>query len=766
MSFWELNRKPEPRWNEGVKPSRYDRLFGLFILPLCPAWFKPNHFTMLRMLFVPALVALAVLDFNVAALLLFAFLALTDHFDGALARARREVTEWGIVFDALADRLLIGAALAVVVVKHGVWAAGLALLAAEVAVAFVSWRQIRSGVIVPSKAWGKAKMVMEVAGVMIFMLGVDHLSAPLSVFANAVLLAAAAAAVMSIRKTVLEALAVPTFRVAAYVAFAAASLFLLYSFLPLSGSGYFTSPDEAANFFFARTFADEGVLYHFDPWNIFAEGAVHPRSMTVVDDFVVPVGFVGLPIILGTAAKAVGAWAIPFLTPFLAVLGVAGWGLLVSRLYWRRVGVVAAFLLAFHPVWWYESARTLQPNVAFLALVVWGAYFLVHAPCRLISSKASAADGDGEGEGAAPVSAAARRPSCFLRVADGLVGGALFGLALAVRPAEAYWLALAAAVGAAFFLRRLPLSRLVFAALAAAAVLAPFLVINQSLYGSPFAAGYGSVGAVKTGETLGGFGMRLLGPLQPYLFPLGFAPRTALTNFFSYGLGFLSWWTGVVAIAAIFLWRRFRPTRRDLTVIAVTLAVAAWLVLFYGSWTIRDSTLAGPTIGSSYFRYWLPLFMFSTLPVALAAVSLAKGRPRLKRWLFLVAALYVAVSSATVFLSRGEGLLAVRAETWRYAPLLAELKAVTPEGAVIVTDRSDKFLFPDRSVMVGLGDEGTIAALGKLAGRAPLYHFGTTLPECDMRWLNDERLPTVGLRIVPERAFGEETLYRIEPTKP
>jgi hypothetical protein len=325
----------------------------------------------------------------------------------------------------------------------------------------------------------------------------------------------------------------------AAVAVAAAFLLVVaYSFLPLTAFGHFTSPDENANFFFSRLFARGQVLYYWDPANLFAAGGAFPRSMRVVDDFTVPVGFIGLPVLLGGIGALLGLTAIPFVTPVLSVLGLIGWFLLVGRHFGTRIGAAAAVILAVHPVWWYETARTMQPNVVFLSLLIWSAYFLVVSPLG------------------------GRFGSRIGPLVDSVAGGILLGLALAVRTSEVYWIVLAALVIAAADFRKIPWARLVVGAFAATLTLLPFASMNRDLYGSVWRSGYGSVtSAESVAAAGGGLGMKLIGPLQPYLFPLGFAPRTALGHFWSYGFGLIPWWSLAVALSAawlVWLWRKGR----------------------------------------------------------------------------------------------------------------------------------------------------------------------------------------------------------------
>lgn len=540
----------------------------------------------------------------------------------------------------------------------------------------------------------------------------------------------------------------------AAIAAVCAAFFILYSFLPLAAPARFNSPDETSNAFFTRLVAEKSVLWIAEPLNFVTDGLVHPRSVKVVDNHLVPGGFVGLPVLYGSIAKVLGECVVPLLTPFFAVLAALAWALLLSKRFGGRIGIASGALLLAQPAWWYAASRTMQPNVLFVSLVIFSAcLFFV-----------------------APVQAAIERRKLeglrLLRLTDAALAGILFGLAVAVRMSEAYWLALGAAVLIALAWPRLPWAKLAAFAVTAAFTILPLLIINNAVYGEPFATGYGSGVSVPAGVLPHGGGDRLLGPLRPLLFPLGFAPRTALVNFWTYGVAFFWWWSVLVVCAGLAYAASMRRAKqkwsRDAAAFGVlALTVTVWLVLFYGSWTVRDNPdPEAVTIGSSYLRYWLPLFVLSTLPVAWLAVTAAERAFAKRR--SLAAGVFIAcvalTSASDVFWAPGEGLIAVRAALQRYDLIVARIVQLTPENSLVVADSADKYIFPDRPVMTPLRSETNYAALKVLKRHASVYYFGITFPDTDLAWLHDEKLPPLGLTIAPVEAFGEETLYKLSST--
>ena len=88
----------------------------------------PNLLTLSRIAAIPLLVAFAALRTpagDAAACLVFALAGLTDFLDGKLARNRRQTSDIGRMLDPIADKLLVGATLMVLVGLGHTTASGL-----------------------------------------------------------------------------------------------------------------------------------------------------------------------------------------------------------------------------------------------------------------------------------------------------------------------------------------------------------------------------------------------------------------------------------------------------------------------------------------------------------------------------------------------------------------------------------------------------------------------------------------------------------------
>ena len=74
-------------------------------------WTIPNVLTMLRILLIPVFVAVFFSTPHdrdkIAALVIFAAASITDMFDGMLARKLNQITDFGKLFDPLADKVMV-----------------------------------------------------------------------------------------------------------------------------------------------------------------------------------------------------------------------------------------------------------------------------------------------------------------------------------------------------------------------------------------------------------------------------------------------------------------------------------------------------------------------------------------------------------------------------------------------------------------------------------------------------------------------------------
>ena len=84
----------------------------------------------------------------------------------------------------------------------------------------------------------------------------------------------------------------------------------------------FLSPDETANYFFAKNYAENSEIAVFEVANLYGEEIVRPRSVRSDYGWLKPVSFLGIIILYGKIAAIFGSAVIPYLSPFFASLGI------------------------------------------------------------------------------------------------------------------------------------------------------------------------------------------------------------------------------------------------------------------------------------------------------------------------------------------------------------------------------------------------------------------------------------------------------------
>lgn len=129
----------------------------------------PNQLTLLRMALLPLYITLFLSENVVAqwgSLLLFGGLALTDWFDGYLARKHGLVTNFGKVMDPLADKLLMLTAM-ILFVQVGLVPGWMIVLIwwRELAVTGLRTLVATRRSVLAADSWGKAKTVLQIVAV-------------------------------------------------------------------------------------------------------------------------------------------------------------------------------------------------------------------------------------------------------------------------------------------------------------------------------------------------------------------------------------------------------------------------------------------------------------------------------------------------------------------------------------------------------------------------------------------------------------------------
>jgi CDP-diacylglycerol--glycerol-3-phosphate 3-phosphatidyltransferase len=140
----------------------------------------PNSITVARVFLVPIFVALSYHDSTTAAvwaLIVFFVASVSDFVDGYLARRNGSESKLGQFLDPLADKLLVGAALVVLVDTRGfpLWAA-LVIGAREIAVQILRTGVVQRGGTLPASPAAKLKTMLQILMVGWWLLPWDDLN--------------------------------------------------------------------------------------------------------------------------------------------------------------------------------------------------------------------------------------------------------------------------------------------------------------------------------------------------------------------------------------------------------------------------------------------------------------------------------------------------------------------------------------------------------------------------------------------------------------
>ncbi len=174
----------EGRFGVGVKdiiihrsarehPYPTDRILGATVLRLIPLWVRPNHVTVLRFLLCPVVFWFFARGDYGTGFWIFLATAFTDAIDGAMARLRGQITVWGILYDPVADKLLIGGTVLLLVWKTLGSGLALFIVALEAATILGAFYFRLRGSIYPANVWGKVKMLLQVTASLLLLLGLQ-----------------------------------------------------------------------------------------------------------------------------------------------------------------------------------------------------------------------------------------------------------------------------------------------------------------------------------------------------------------------------------------------------------------------------------------------------------------------------------------------------------------------------------------------------------------------------------------------------------------
>jgi hypothetical protein len=509
--------------------------------------------------------------------------------------------------------------------------------------------------------------------------------------------------------------------------------------LPSLGSRIFLSPDETAAVAAGRAFAKSGSMVfslsedHAAPW-------IHPRSfVTQISGAMVPVGFLGMPVLFGIASRIFSDWIFVLGTPLLVLSVVIPlWFLMRS---FGRTAQFAAIVtwLTFPTVILYAN-RGMFPNLPTVCLTIWSVYLLLH----------------------------------WKKIPSLIVVGILTGLALAIRPVEAVWIL--PWIGLAFLERErgkriaFKADRAIYLIFSCLGVCLLFAWIGKETYGEWFKAGYQLRDPILSDGSLRMSGVQ---NLPAYVlsetgaetvaskswfdtWPFGFHPRNVWFNVKWYLIVFLLPWFVLAHGAMIVAWKKEKRLRG--LILVMCLATAS-LCLLYGQGLYQDHVRANfVSVGNSFLRYLLPFAAIASLSIGWLAGWTEKRLSRSGRPVVIAVVVCLGIYglwSATV--RDDEGLRQNRIELQKYAETRERAAQFLSADAVVVSERSDKIFFPVWQAVSPMVSKDRLKQFLIAEPNRLAFFLRTLTPEQQDTWRAD------GFALKPVLEMGNETLYLASP---
>ncbi|MBU1131897.1 hypothetical protein KKC32_01430 [Patescibacteria group bacterium] len=508
--------------------------------------------------------------------------------------------------------------------------------------------------------------------------------------------------------------------------------FVVYSFLTItttlpSAEKYdyqfiFGWPDEMANHFFISQFIETNHFSLAVPENIELQNVIHPRSVNIFNSNLVPMGFLGMLILYGIIGKLIGASAVLFLTPLLAVFAVFFFYGIIKIVFNRKIAFISAVLLFTLATYCYYANMAMLSNILFIFLLLAGIYFILK-------------------------SADNRSKLVYTGI-----GALLISSSLIVRTSEIMFVAPLIIIPFIAYYREINWRQII---IFLSVLLFPILLLcyfNNDLYGNCFSLGYLKMNGAENiidrlpGEFSVDSGSSLISYFKLAIIPFGFHPRLIFFNLNKYFFHLL-WPYFFLFLGGLSVWffnfYKKNYSKKESIFILSFFASCFFLCISYGSWQFLDPiVLKYNTIGSSYARYWIPLNIFM-LPVIAYLFFHILEMKKFKIFKYIVIVFFTIALSAfslvLAFYSPQDGLVDQREIISGNYDKAASVDRMIEKNAIVITDRADKLFFPRRRTVVFNSDDSIFPKLKKAIETEQIYYF-TTMSDAEIERLNGEVL--------------------------
>ncbi|MFA5129479.1 MAG: hypothetical protein WC477_01005 [Patescibacteria group bacterium] len=529
------------------------------------------------------------------------------------------------------------------------------------------------------------------------------------------------------------------------------------SMIPRASSSMFASPDETATAMFADAFGKTGAfrISVTTPSTVRDLIALHPRSMIRQGDWLVPVGFLGMPF-LAWLSNTIIPHSAPFLTLLLVLSSLIPLFLLIRPMgrwaAWSSIAIYASF----PTVLLYEN-RGLFPNLPVVAFAIWSVFLFRRAVTF---------------------------DRIWKRITLFILASLALGIASAIRPIELVWILpwviwaifrrpqttdhrpqthvnhWTAVCGLWTIIPVLILITISFVALSMRTY--PF---NSTIQSQP-AIGY----LMKDQAQQSAIGNRqsVISKTESRTISsvwIGIHPRTLWQNVSNLAGGLLGVWIGAAIIGATWysIRRRWTKQKTILTILIGWTIVS--LLLLYGQTVYTDNIQMTAAIGNSFLRYLLPLAPLIAIGCGLLIQTIHERMQRLGNFvaIFCLACL-VTIGIVNAVSMDAESILPTRNEILRYQSIRSLAEGMVPQGAIILSERNDKvFASGPFTAVSPLPDIETLKRLS--SSGVPVFFYHRII-------VSAESVPLPMLQSFAHHPWvtvfkaGNEGLYRIDGALP
>jgi len=211
------------------------------------------------------------------------------------------------------------------------------------------------------------------------------------------------------------------------------------------------------------------------------------------------------------------------------------------------------------------------------------------------------------------------------------------------------------------------------------------------------------------------------------------------------------------------------------------LTLSVILIFYYGSWSFNDNP--DPThftIGNSYTRYWLPIYLMLLPLVALAIEKITrivllitnKSKAKIRKIIAggiqaLVVLYFVYLGINFVLFGSEEGLAYLYYNNLSERANAEKVWSLTEKEGIIITQYYDKFFFPERRIIMGkLPNDEILTAVEKLVNYYPVYYYNFYLNDKDVAYLNERKFAPYNVKMkLVSKINAKFGLYKIEAIK-